>query len=189
MLDRDGHPVDGLTKADFAVAEDGVKQDVVRFEQVRDLPIHAATLIDISASMEESLGDAKSAALSFFQQAIHPKDRAAVVTFNDRPNLAVKFTNDVNELAAGLAGLKAERGTALYDSLIFALYYFNGIKGQRALLVLSDGKDESSRFSYEQTLEYARRAGVTIYTVALARRRRPQEALQARRGHAAAAAT
>ena len=167
VLDRDGHPVDGLTKADFAVAEDGVKQDVVRFEQVRDLPIHAATLIDISASMEESLGDAKSAALSFFQQAIHPKDRAAVVTFNDRPNLAVKFTNDVNELAAGLAGLKAERGTALYDSLIFALYYFNGIKGQRALLVLSDGKDESSRFSYEQTLEYARRAGVTIYTVAL----------------------
>jgi Ca-activated chloride channel homolog len=52
--------------------------------------------------------------------------------------------------------------------VIFGLYHFNGIKGQRAMLVLSDGKDESSRFTWEQTLEYARRAGVTIYTIALA---------------------
>jgi Ca-activated chloride channel homolog len=167
VVDRDGHPVQGLTRSDFAVSEDGAKQDIVRFEQVRDLPIYTAALIDVSASMDESLADTKNAALSFFQQAVHPKDRAALITFNDRPNLAVKFTHDVDELAGGLAGLKAERGTALYDSLIFALYYFNGIKGQRALLVLSDGKDESSRFSFEQTLEYARRAGVTIYTIAL----------------------
>ena len=90
-----------------------------------------------------------------------------MITFNDRPNLAVKFTNDLDELAGGLAGLKAERGTALYDSLVFSLYYFNGIKGQRALLLLSDGKDEGSRFSFEETLEYARRAGVTIYTIGL----------------------
>jgi VWFA-related protein len=52
--------------------------------------------------------------------------------------------------------------------VVFALYYFNGIKGQRALLVLSDGKDESSRFTFEETLEFARRAGVTLYTIGLA---------------------
>ena len=83
---------------------------------------------------------------------------------------------------AGLAGLKAERGTALYDSLIFALYYFNGIKGQRALLLLSDGKDEGSRFTYEDALEYARRAGVTIYTIGLGRGRGQAQAGPARRG-------
>jgi VWFA-related protein len=90
-----------------------------------------------------------------------------VVTFNDHPNLTVKFTNDLPALASGLAGLKAERGTALYDSIIFTLYYFTGVKGQRAMLLLTDGKDEGSRFTFEDAMEYARRAGVTIYAIGL----------------------
>jgi Ca-activated chloride channel family protein len=90
-----------------------------------------------------------------------------VITFNDRPYLAVKFTKDVNALASGLAGVKAERGTALYDTIVFTLFYFNGVKGQRAILLLSDGKDEGSRFGWEEALDYARRAGVAIYPIGL----------------------
>ncbi len=166
-LDRQGHPVEGLLREDFTVFEDGVRQEIARFEQVRNLPFHAGILLDVSASMGESLDTVRDAALGFFQQTLSPKDRGSLITFNDRPNLAVKFTNDVDELAGGLAGLKAERGTSLYDSVIFGLYYFNGIRGQKALLLLSDGKDESSRFDFEDTLEYARRAGVTIYSIGL----------------------
>jgi len=73
----------------------------------------------------------------------------------------------IESLTAQLAGLKAERGTALYDSLIFSFYTFNGLKGRRALLLLSDGKDEGSRFSFEEALDFARRAGVTVYAVGL----------------------
>jgi VWFA-related protein len=168
VLDGSGHPVDGLSRESFEVSEDGVEQQILRFEQVRDLPIHTAILMDVSASMEESLDGTREAAVRFYQQIVRPKDRAAMITFNDYPNLAVKFTNEVDELAGGLAGLKAERGTSLWDSVIFSLYYFNGIRGQKALLILSDGKDESSRFGFEDALEYARRAGVTVYTVGLA---------------------
>jgi VWFA-related protein len=167
VLDREKRPVQGLTQKDFAVTEDGVKQEINRFERVNDQPIHAAVTLDISASMEKSLDKARTAALEFFQKIIQPKDRAAVVTFNDHPNLTVKFTNDVPTLAGGLAGLKAERGTALYDSIIFTLYYFTGVKGQRAMLLLTDGKDEGSRFTFEDAMEYARRAGVTIYAIGL----------------------
>ncbi len=167
VLDRSKHPVENLTQGDFTVIEDGVRQEVMRFEQVRNLPIHAAVMLDTSASMEEGLSQAQEAALHFFEQAITAKDRAAIVTFNDHPELAAKFTNDTRSLAGGLAGLKAERGTALYDSLIFTLYYFNGIRGQRAILMLSDGKDESSRFEFDDALEYARRAGVAIYVIGL----------------------
>ena len=169
VLDRSGRPVQGLDRGDFRVLEEGQEQQILRFEQVRDLPIHAGILLDVSASMgeSESLAPARDAALQFYQEILRPKDRAALITFNDRPNLSVQFTNEVATLAGGLAGLKAERGTSLWDSVIFSLYYFNGIKGQKALLVLSDGKDESSRFAYEDALEYARRAGVTIYTVGL----------------------
>ncbi|HXO21459.1 MAG TPA: VWA domain-containing protein [Thermoanaerobaculia bacterium] len=167
VLDRAGRPVEGMAQKDFIASEDGVKQQIVRFEQVRDLPIHAAIAIDISASMEPALPEARQAALQFFEQTVKPKDRAALITFNDHPNLAVKFTNDVTSLAGGLAGLKAERGTALYDSIVFSLFYFNGIKGQRAILLLSDGRDEGSRFTFEDALDYARRAGVTIYSIGL----------------------
>jgi VWFA-related protein len=167
VLDRQGRPVEGLTQKDFAVTEDGVKQEIARFERVTDLPIHAAVTIDVSASMEKNLDKARQAALQFLSGTIQPKDRAAVFTFNDHPYLTVKFTNDIPTLAGGLAGLKAERGTALYDSIIFTLYYFTGVKGQRAMLLLTDGKDEGSRFTFDDALEYARRAGVTIYAIGL----------------------
>jgi len=167
VFDRGGHPVEGMEKKDFTVTEDGTRQEIARFEKVTDLPIHATVALDISASMEGSLDQARQAALQFLQGTIRPKDRAAVVLFNDRPTLTTKFTNDHTALAGGLAGIKAERGTALYDTVVFTLYYNNGIKGQRAVLLLSDGKDEGSRFSYEDALEYARRAGVTIYTIGL----------------------
>ncbi len=167
VLDRQNRPIEGLEAKDFAVTEDGVKQEVSRFERVTDLPIHAAVTLDVSGSMEQSLDTARQSALEFFQRIVRRKDRAAVITFNDHPNLTVKFTNDVPTLAAGLAGLKAERGTALYDSIIFTLYYFTGVKGQRALILISDGKDEGSRFTWDDALDYARRAGVTIYAIGL----------------------
>jgi Ca-activated chloride channel family protein len=168
VLDRQGHPVtSGLRAQDFSVAEDGVRQTIARAEPVADVPIHAAIAIDVSASMEPSLAQAQAAALQFLQGTIRPRDRAEVITFNDHPMLAVKFTRDVQELAGGFTGLKAERGTALYDSLIFSFYTFNGLKGRRALLLLSDGRDEGSRFSFEECLEFARRAGVTVYAIGL----------------------
>jgi len=176
VLDKGKHPVLGLEQAVFTVMEDEIAQEIRRFDRVTDLPIHAAILLDISASMEEGLDMAQRAALEFFQENLTPKDRAALMTFNDHPNLAVKFTNELSDLAGGLAGLKAERGTALFDSVVFALYYFNGIKGQRTLIILSDGKDEHSRFTYEDTLEYARRAGVAIYAIGLGLNRKSGDA-------------
>jgi Ca-activated chloride channel family protein len=167
VLDRAGHPTPGLTAKDFSVAEDGVKQVVTRFEPVADLPIHAAVLLDSSASMEKSIGEARDAALGFLRDTIQPKDRAAVITFNDHPNISVKFSNDLTALAGGLAGLKAERGTSLWDTIIFSLFYFNGVKGQRAILLLTDGRDEGSQFTFDDALEDVRRAGVTIYTIGL----------------------
>lgn len=167
VLDPRGRPIQGLAKDDFTVLEDGETQTVTRFERVQDLPIHAGILIDTSGSMHANLGQVRKAALSFLEQTITPKDRAAVITFSKFPRLAVKLTNDLATLGGGLAGLAPEGETALYDSLIFGLYYFTGIRGQRAILLLSDGKDESSRFGFEETLEYARRAGVTIYSIGL----------------------
>ncbi len=168
VTDKEKRPVTGLDQSSFQVREDEVVQQPMRFDVVTNLPIHAGIIVDVSASMEPNIEVAKQAALGFFEEAVGQKDRATLITFNDHPNLTVKFTNEKDDFTRGLAGIKAQRGTALWDTVIFSLYYFNGVKGQRALVLLSDGKDESSRFSYEDAVEYARRAGVAIYTIGLA---------------------
>jgi Ca-activated chloride channel homolog len=171
VVDPKGRPVEGLGRGDFKVFEDGAEQQVLRFELVKDVPIHAGLLIDTSWSMAEGNGEkldaAVKGALRFFDTVITPRDRAAVITFNDESTLAVRFTNNQEVLAGGLAGLTAEGGTALYDSLIDALHYFGGIRGKKAIIVLSDGRDEGSRYQFTDALEYARRSGVSLYTVGI----------------------
>jgi VWFA-related protein len=167
VQDRRGRPVEGLAAADFTVREDGVEQAVRRFELVRDVPIYAGVLLDTSSSMAEEMDDALAAASRFFDTVITPKDRAAVITFNHAPELAVRFTADPEVLAGGLSGLGAAGGTALHDSLIYALYYFSGVQGKRALVLISDGDDQGSRYSFEEALDYARRTGVAIYAIGL----------------------
>jgi len=167
VTDHRGRPVEGLTRDVFKVYEDGAEQAVRRFERVQDLPIYAGVLLDTSGSMVDQLDTAVKAALRFFQTIIQPKDRAAVITFNGQPNLAVRFTNDREVLAGGLAGLRADGNTALYDSIIYALYYFGGVRGKRAIVLLTDGKDEGSRFRYGDALEYAKHSGIAFYTIGL----------------------
>lgn len=167
VIDGAGRLVADLGREEFRVLDGGEAQEIVRFERVTDLPLHTVLLLDTSASMVESLGQAQRAALDFLRETLSPRDRAAIVTFSDRPRLDVKLTQDLTALAGGLAGLTAERGTHLYDSVVFSLQYLKGIRGQKALLVLSDGADRGSRFSFDETLELARRSGVTVYTVGL----------------------
>lgn len=171
VVDGRQRPVEGLTRDDFKVFEDGVEQQVRRFELVKDVPIYAGVLLDTSGSMGEQGGQkleaAVRAALTFFENVITPKDRAAVITFADEPSLAVRFTNQQEVLAGGLAGLTGEGDTALHDSLVYALHYFGGLKGKRAIIVLSDGQDYGSKYTFNEALEYAKRSGVAIYTVGI----------------------
>lgn len=171
VSDNKGRPVEDLAEKDFTVLEDGVPQEVRRFEMVRDLPIYAGILLDTSSSMGErdgrKLDEAVAAGLRFFETVIQPKDRAAVFTFNDTASLAVRFTNQIDVLSAGLNGLTAEGNTALYDSLVYTLYYFGGIKGKKAVVLLSDGQDSGSHYGFNEALEYARRSGVSIYSVGI----------------------
>jgi VWFA-related protein len=166
-LDRRGRPVDDLGREEFVVREEGAVQDLQRFERVRELPIWAGLLLDRSSSMAEEIREVAAGALAFFEQVLGPKDRAAVLTFNHQPELVVRFTSDPEVLAGGVAGITAEGGTALYDSLVEALYYFSGVNGKRALLVITDGEDQGSRYSFDEALDYARRTGVAVYTIGL----------------------
>ena len=162
---RSKRPVLDLTAGELEISEDGFPQEIRRFEKVSDLALNLAVLLDVSASMAPRLAISTQAAQGFFEQTMRPSDRATLITFNDRPTLAVNLTADTKKLALGLQGTRAQRGTALYDSLVFALYQLSGVTGQRATLLLSDGSDETSTLRYEDALEYAKRAGIPIYAI------------------------
>ena len=168
VLDRSGRPVDGLAAGRFRVLKDGVPQALRELGPAADVPFRCAVLLDNSFSMRGHLDATRQAALGFLKSALGERDQAAVITFNRSPRLTVPLTGDLAALERGMAGLVAEDKTSLYDSVLFGLNYLAGSRGQRALLLLSDGKDQGSRFGFEQALEYARRTGIPIYAIGLA---------------------
>ena len=147
--------------------EDGVVQKVEGFEFVKNLPLSVGIMIDTSASMLESLPEAEQAALKFLDFSMGAKDRAFVVSFDNEPYLLSKLTNRKDKLVRSLSGLRAEGSTALYDAIVYGLYQFTGVKGKRALVILTDGKDTASKFDYETLLEYVRKSGIAVYGIGL----------------------
>jgi len=167
VLDGSNRPVQGLTKAEFEVFEDGRLQVIDRFEQVKDLPLSIGIAIDTSGSMATALPEAQKAAVGFLHNIMKPRDRAFLLSFSKDPVLLVPPTDDLRAIEASLQGLQSLGWTALHDAVVTSLYYFRGFRGQRALILLSDGDDSASRYAFREALEYARRSGVVIYTVGL----------------------
>lgn len=165
VSDRAGDLVRGLTQDDFEVFESGKKQEITKFELVENLPLTVGILLDTSGSMRSSLVQAQEAAAGFLRGVMTPRDRSFAVSFASRPRLDMPPTDDVEAVARSFEDLQAVGDTALHDALVHSLYYFRGIKGQRALVLLSDGEDNASYIAYNDALEYARRSGVAIYAI------------------------
>jgi Ca-activated chloride channel homolog len=117
--------------------------------------------------MTNALYEAQKAAASFLQAIVTRRDRCFAISFSDRPVLLMPPTNDVDAVSHSLDGLAAVGFTALHDALVHSLYYFRGVRGRKALVVLSDGDDTASNISFNEALEYARHSGVVIYTIGL----------------------
>jgi len=162
-----GRPVNYLQASNFKVMEDGVLQKIEGFEYVKNLPLSLGIMIDTSASMLEPLPEAEQAALKFIDFSVGEKDRAFVVSFDNEPYLLSKLTGRRDKLIRSLSGLRAEGSTALYDAIIYGLYQFTGIKGKKALVLLTDGKDTASKFDFDTLVEYVKKSGIAIYAIGL----------------------
>lgn len=164
----DGDPTRRLQETDFSIFEDKRPQEIRKFELVENLPITIGITLDTSGSMIETLGEAKRSAAGFLDNIITPRDQSFAVSFSNRPSLIMPRTSDVGAVATALENMHAVGNTALYDAVITSLYYFRGVRGRRALVLLSDGEDTASTISFKDSLEYARRSGVVIYSIGLA---------------------
>jgi Ca-activated chloride channel family protein len=164
---RDGKPVNDLTEAAFKVLDEGQPVKISKFEHVKDLPLSIGMAVDTSGSMEQRMGTARAAGAAFFQNVLKKGDKAFVVGFDSTPHMIQKWSTDLGTVQAGLARLRPEESTALYDAIVYSLYNFLGVKGQKALVLVTDGRDTASKFTFEQALEYAQRAAVPVYTIGI----------------------
>jgi VWFA-related protein len=165
--DSSGRFLRNLEVKDFKVLEDGKPQTITRFELVESFPITLGFIIDTSASMADSLAESQRAAEQLLANLMTPRDRAFAVGFSQFPYVVISPTDDAEGVAQALEGLTAMGRTALYDALITGLFYFRNTKGQRAMILLTDGDDTGSSSSWEQALEYTRRSGVVVYPIGL----------------------
>lgn len=169
VTDREGRPVSELGPGDFTVRLGGEPVRLERVTYAQDVPLSLGLVIDTSASMQFIMLETRQAATQFLSQVLSPGDRAFLVDFSTRPRLRQRSTGDLMELVASFQGMRAEGFTALYDAVIFSLLEFSESPGRRALVMLTDGDDYKSRFGANRSIQYARRMGVPVYLVVLAR--------------------
>jgi Ca-activated chloride channel homolog len=163
----DGKPSSHLTEKSFKILDEGKPVPLAKFEYVKNLPLSLGMAIDTSGSMQPRMDEAQKAGAQFFEKVLRRGDKAFLVAFDTEPQVVQKWSTKVADMHAGLAKLRSEESTALYDALVYALYNFHGVRGQKALVLISDGKDTASKFTFEQALEYARRAAVPIYAIGI----------------------
>jgi VWFA-related protein len=163
--------VTGLQSPDFAVYEDGVRQDV-RFCESTALPLDLILLLDTSRSMDGTMRSVQAAARGFMK-TLREGDRGAVVTFNDHVEVLAPLTTDREALMSVIDSAHANGNTALHTALYISLKQFGraarheGTVRRQAIAVLSDGEDNASLVSFDDVVATARTTGVNIYTVRL----------------------
>ncbi len=158
--------VTGLEKDDFQVYENSGQQNISSFAS-EDAPVSIGIIFDLSGSMTSKLMRARESILQFIKTA-NPEDEFFVIGFNDRPELIEDFTSSVEDLQARLATVQSGHRTALLDAIYYGVEKMKEAKHQRkALLVVSDGGDNRSRYTEGEVRSQVRESDTEIYSIGI----------------------
>jgi VWFA-related protein len=167
VMDKHKNSVTSLTRDNFKIYEDGVIQKIKDFRR-EDVPVSICIVVDNSGSMREKRLRVAAAAMTFVKTS-NPQDEVCIVNFNEDYYLDRDFTSNPDDLKDALEKIDSRGGTAFYDSLIASLDHLkdSGKKSKKVLLVVTDGVDNASRSTLEQTVRTAHETEVVIYTIGL----------------------
>jgi Ca-activated chloride channel family protein len=171
--------VTGLERENFRIFEDKGEQELTHFSS-EDVPISIGVIFDLSGSMGNKIDKARLAAIQFFKTA-NPQDEFFLVGFNDRAQLVSRFTTSVEELQTRLMYTAAKGRTALLDAIYRGLSEMRNARNtKRALLIISDGGDNHSRYNESDVRAFVKESDVQLYAVGIyepsgARGRTPEE--------------
>jgi Ca-activated chloride channel homolog len=168
VIDEKGHPVEGLTQADFRVWEDNSQQRVSSFRH-QDQPVSIGLLIDNSGSMRDKRTAINNAALELMRES-NRQDTAFVVNFNDHAYLDQGFTKDLVSLNRGLSHFDSRGTTALYDAVAASADELSkhATYPKQVLLIVSDGADNASHLTEQKAIQRVQDlGGPVVYSIGL----------------------
>ncbi len=184
VIDRRGAPLTGLTSTAFSVTQDNVPQRITTFGE-EDIPASLGVILDTSGSMRQALPKAKTMLRAFFDQC-NPEDEAFLYTVSSRPDIESQYTSDFDGLLNHTLFMEGQGATALTDTIFAALRRSRtGHNARKALLVISDGMDNHSRYSKAELLSAAMEADLQIYCISVfdpPRNKKPIELQEERQG-------
>jgi Ca-activated chloride channel homolog len=169
VCNKKGRLIPHLAQTKFAVSEDGKPQLITNFSRDTDSPLTIALLLDTSGSVRFKLPFERDAAIDFLQSTLRPgRDKAGIFTFDSTIDLRQDYTDDLQLLTAAVRQTRAGGGTRMYDALCLLLNRRHGPEAERrGIVLLSDGKDTTSRSSPKQVVEAAQRSNATIYAISV----------------------
>ena len=166
VTDTWDRPIAGLRKEDFHLYEDNVEQKIAYLSN-EEAPASLGLIFDASGSMTNKIETSIAAVDQFFKTSL-PGDEFLLVRFSDRPHLMTGFTDDIDEISGWLHSIRAGGWTALHDAIYLGVQKMKKAKNaRRALLILSDGGDNNSRYSAPEIRDLVREADVRVYSVGL----------------------
>jgi len=158
--------VSGLESPHFQVWEDKVEQKVAYFN-AEDVPVSVGVIFDVSGSMKDKIATSRNAAATFLKTG-NPDDEYFLVTFANRPEVDSDFTSDVSKLQNKLLVTNAKGMTAMYDSVYLGLEKLKeGSNPKKAILLITDGEDNHSRYTYQNVKEFVKEQDVQIYGIGI----------------------
>jgi len=158
--------VTGLEPENFRVFEDNVEQEIISFS-FEDVPVSIGVILDFSGSMANKIGKAKQAALQFLKTA-NPQDEFFLVGFNDSAQLLSSFSPNVDDLQSRMLLASAKGKTALMDAIYLGVSQMRAANnGKRALLIISDGGDNNSRYNEKDIKRLVREANTQLYSIGI----------------------
>jgi Ca-activated chloride channel homolog len=166
VTDSFNSPVLDLSKQEFTLYEDSVEQPIRYFSR-EDAPISVALVLDYSASMKNKIEFESQAVKEFFIHA-NPDDEYFIITVSSKPKLIASSTQSIGTIEERLASTKPQGATALYDAVYLGISKLRTARYQRrALLIISDGGDNHSRYSLRETREMIEEANVLTYGIGI----------------------
>ena len=158
--------VTGLERQDFFLYENNALQKIKSFS-AEDAPVSIGIIFDLSGSMTDKINRARNSILEFLRTA-NPQDEFFVIGFNDRPELIEDFTSSIEDIEARLQTVRSGRRTALLDAIYFGMDKMKTARNERkALLVVSDGGDNRSRYTEGEVKAQVRESDVEIYSIGI----------------------
>jgi Ca-activated chloride channel family protein len=167
VIDHRGSAVLGLDKKDFSITDNRVPQEIMFFSDA-DEPVSVGIVFDVSGSMTGKKFERAKEALSNFIQSSHPNDEYSLIGFNSQPQLLLDKSRDGDAVIKKLSYVEPHGSTALYVATYMALERVSrGVYAKRAIVIISDGEDNSSRYTFSELRRALKESGVTVYAIGI----------------------